>query len=40
MPMHFDEPDNKTDVLAKGDADDICLKLAEMIGWKVRIDMI
>ncbi|KAM3173728.1 hypothetical protein ACTXT7_011989 [Hymenolepis weldensis] len=34
MPMYFNEPDNKTDVLAKGDADDICLQLAELIGWK------
>lgn len=40
MPMHFNEPDNKTDVLAKGDADDICLQLAELIGWKVRIVLI
>ncbi|KAM7538478.1 hypothetical protein Aperf_G00000063040 [Anoplocephala perfoliata] len=34
MPMRFNEPDNKTDVFAKGNTDDVCLKLADLIGWK------
>ncbi|KAM3173725.1 hypothetical protein ACTXT7_011986 [Hymenolepis weldensis] len=35
-PLKWGVPGNKTDVFVKGDADDSCLRFAELLGWKHR----